>query len=390
MQMNRKDFLKNAIGTGVMISMPTWLLNCASGQRLAGSHNIDPLLNARENGLDTPILSAINVGITAPNPHNTQAWKFKILNDTEALLYVDENRILPETDPPARQIHIGQGTFLEHLAIGAKEMGYEADIQILPEGEYPLSEIGKKPSSKICLRKSSSSSGDVLYRYISTRQTDRTVYDGPIINDHEFEQIKSLVGNMHSKLGIINTEGEMSELKPIFYKAMEIECLNHHTYDESRIWFRYNDSEIYEKRDGISFRTSGMGWFKRKLAESFVGKSESAWHEKSNINAYLDSFNSAVNSSRAIVYWETQTNKQADWIKTGRDYARFQLAITSMGLRMHPMSQVLQEYKEMNQLSNEFNGKLSAKGRVQMLVRLGRGSQDFYAPRRDVRDMIIA
>ncbi|HNL02610.1 MAG TPA: hypothetical protein PKJ30_15975, partial [Leptospiraceae bacterium] len=69
--------------------------------------------------MSDPILIAINVGITAPNSHNTQPWKFRIISPLEMILYVDEKRILPVTDPPVRQVHISQGTFLELLSIGA-------------------------------------------------------------------------------------------------------------------------------------------------------------------------------------------------------------------------------------------------------------------------------
>ena len=39
---------------------------------------------------ETPILQAIAYGIHAPNPHNTQAWKFQLTSDTQTLLYIDE------------------------------------------------------------------------------------------------------------------------------------------------------------------------------------------------------------------------------------------------------------------------------------------------------------
>lgn len=60
-------------------------------------------------GLDSPILKAISYGVNMPNPHNTQAWKFKIISDTDMLSYIDESRLLPMNDPSTRQIHIGSG-----------------------------------------------------------------------------------------------------------------------------------------------------------------------------------------------------------------------------------------------------------------------------------------
>ena len=130
---SRKKFL---INSGIVLTVPLFLKYCATTEypRLTGKSGVDPVENANAEGIVDPILRAINVGITAPNPHNTQAWKFKITSPAEMTLFVDEKRILPITDPPARQIHIGQGCFLELLKIGAKQIGYDADIKILAEG----------------------------------------------------------------------------------------------------------------------------------------------------------------------------------------------------------------------------------------------------------------
>jgi hypothetical protein len=67
------------------------------------------------------------------------------VSDVEAVLYVDERRLLPATDPPARQIHIGCGRFIETLAAGASTMGYTTAVENFPEGLHGLEEVGRKP-----------------------------------------------------------------------------------------------------------------------------------------------------------------------------------------------------------------------------------------------------
>src|SRR5262245_3624691 len=80
----------------------------------------------------TPILQAITYGARAPNPHNTQAWKIEPLSNLENVLYLDEHRLLPVTDPSTREIHIGAGCFLESLATGMSGQGYVTNIELLP------------------------------------------------------------------------------------------------------------------------------------------------------------------------------------------------------------------------------------------------------------------
>lgn len=78
--------------TGVILTVPMFLKYCATTvyPRLTGKSGFDPIDNALAEEVQYPILKAINVGITAPNPHNTQAWKFKITSPLEMILYVDE------------------------------------------------------------------------------------------------------------------------------------------------------------------------------------------------------------------------------------------------------------------------------------------------------------
>jgi len=340
--------------------------------------------------LNTPILKSMGIGITAPNPHNTQAWKFKMLNDYECLLYVDEKRLLPETDPPARQIHIGQGTFLETLTIGATGFGFDSEIQYFPDGFYDFNEIGTKPVAHIKLTKSKTNDLDSLYDNLPKRQTTRTIYSGPIITKEEFYKIHSLVNSDEVKLGFINNENELKKLAAIFIKAMDIETNTYHLYDETKNWFRFSDEEIAKYNDGISLNSNGMSGLSKWFAEKFFLSSDS-WHSKRNKTIGLKSFQNAVESSRGLVYIKTDSNNQLDWVKTGRVYSRINLAATNLGLALHPMSQVLQEFPEMSETQNEFNSLLDIKkpARIQMIARLGRSDYRYIQSRRPVKSMMI-
>ena len=62
------------------------------------------------------------------------------------------------------------------------------------------------------------------------------------------------------------------------------------------------------------------------------------------------------------------------------------LAAAQLGLRFHPISQVLQEYPQMDQLLNEMNmlTGVAEPAKLQMPVRVGRTSQPGLSPRRDL------
>ena len=78
----------------------------------------------------------LSYAILAANMHNTQPWIVDLTGPGGLDLYVDQQRLLPETDPPARQIYISQGTFLENLKLAAQQYGYRTNIIYFPKGEY--------------------------------------------------------------------------------------------------------------------------------------------------------------------------------------------------------------------------------------------------------------
>ena len=80
-----------------------------------------------------------------------------------------------------------------------------------------------------------------------------------------------------------------------------------------------------------------------------------------------------------------------DWLKVGRDYARLALAVASLGLTSHPLSQVLQEYPENAEIQAEFNEVLGIRepAKIQMAVRVGRAERAYVARRRDPQDFLV-
>jgi hypothetical protein len=342
---------------------------------------------------DPPILQAIAYGIQAPNPHNTQAWKFELLSDTEALLYLDERRLLPTTDPPARQIHIGAGCAIETLAIGMSSLGYETDVAYLPQGAYGLEEIGHKPVARIGLRQSATVRSDHLAGFIAQRQTNRKPYTGPPLSYAEATRvIRAGVRADLIEVVIIDQPAEMRPLLDAFYKAMEIEVTTPHLYEETRTWFRFTERQRQARRDGLSIPQAGIDGLKRRAVESSLRNGNpKQWFSPRSIAPLLKTYRRGIDSAIGLVLLKTDTNNQLSWLEAGRSFARVQLTLTALGLTSHPYSQVLQEYPEMAQLQAEFNDLLGVREpeKIQMAVRVGRAKQAYVAWRRSPEDFVI-
>jgi hypothetical protein len=136
----------------------------------------------------------------------------------------------------------------------------------------------------------------------------------------------------------------------------------------------------------------GYGGIVEKLAEKSLNNGDSMiWHSSKNIRLTLKGINKGIYSSKGIVIFNTKTNTKTDWVKAGRDYARFNLAIARMGIVTHPYNQVIQEYQEMDELRQQFYEmpEVSGKGTTQMIVRVGRAKPTYRSWRKKPEDYIL-
>jgi len=358
------------------------------------SINVNAQYEKRTNPDDftKPVLKAIAYGITAPSPHNTQSWYLDTISDSEMLLYV--KHVLPETDPPARQIIMGAGCFIELVNIGMSKEGFTTMVDYLPQGDFQISanKMSDKPLAKITLIKDENKIKDVLYDHIYQRGTNRKPFKGKMITQNEFESIQGLMGNYHSQLQFVTGKDQMRPYLDIFSQAMEIETRTKATNEETRQKFRFSEKEIEEKKDGISLQQMGYDGIILKIASKSLNNGDSlTWHSEKNVKATMKGINKGIYSSKGIIFFKTATNTKLDWIKSGRDYARFNIAIAKMGIVTHPYNQVIQEYSEMEELQKKFKtlSKVKDGEKTQMIVRIGRAEISYKSWRKEVEDYII-
>jgi hypothetical protein len=209
--------------------------------------------------LATPIDKAIAFGCNAPNPHNTQAWKLRNASDLQTVLYADEARVLPATDPLTRQIHVGCGCFIETLSVGATSMGFGTTVESFPEGTYGRDEVGKKPVARITLTPAARTEPDQLSDFIYARQTNRRPFHGGApVSDQEFAETRQSVRESDVQVIGINDRAQMEPLLKIFDRGMVIETETRRMSEETRVWFRFNERERAGKRDGLSLPQMGL------------------------------------------------------------------------------------------------------------------------------------
>lgn len=385
--MNRRNFIK-IIGVGAgSVALSSNLISCDS------SATVDDYgWKGPEKSIGDIRMQVLAYAILCPNPHNKQPWIVRLTGPTSFSLYVDPERLLPETDPIHRQIHIGQGTFLETLAIAASGLGYKANINYFPEGMYGNSELINKPVAAIELIQEAGINKDPLFDYLLQRHSNKSEYDNYQLTQNELETLrKAHLQQSDYTLTFVDSPEGKATLVNTLTTAMQIEVGNRQRDMETIEMFRFNDKEARTFRDGFGVAQTGITGVKKFIAETFFLDRKKVEADPTEFGQQAIDITQKVSESTSTFAWLTSSgNTRLDQVKIGRDYCRMNLQTTLMGLAQHPISQVLQEYDDMRELQIEFKRSfdIPETDTVQMLFRIGKAAPVTHSPRRLVTQII--
>ncbi len=339
-------------------------------------------------------LTLISYGMLAPNPHNIQPWLIRLQGTDSFDLYVDQSRLLPETDPPARQVHIGQGTFLEGISIAGSAMGLQTDVELFPEGEYSNQIIEDKPVARVRIFRDKSVSKDPLVAFMKDRQSNKRVYRDETVPNKILDTVLGNLNNPDIQVAYTTQHRIRRVLSAQMKEAMAIETSEPGRHKETVDMFRFTDDEVFKTRDGFTIGNSGMTGLKRWLVEAlFLGTRKEAEATDSNFaKEGIELTGNQAESAAAFGWIISRRNRRQDQVKVGRLYMRINLLATQAGIVLHPMSQILEEYSEMGPLQNRFLATLGVPGEqtVQMLFRLGFADPVPHTLRRNVPQILIS
>ena len=325
--MNRRNFIKiTGLGVG-SIGLSSSLISCAdstSGEDF-GWNGPD------ENEKDIR-LQVLAYAILSPNPHNKQPWIIRLTGPSSFNLYVDRDRLLPETDPVYRQIHIGQGTFLETLAIAAGGLGYKAKIDYFPEGMYGNTELLEKPIASVELIQKPGITKDPLFSALLLRHSNKREYDHYRLSTAELNSLRDAHQQQSGyKLSIIDSPTDKARMVKVLTKAMQIEVGNIQRDKETIEMFRFNDEEAIKYRDGFGVAQAGMSGLTKIIAETFFLSREKVEKDSTEFGQQAVDMTEKTSESTSTFAWLSSAgNSRLDQVKIGRDYCRMNLQTTLM------------------------------------------------------------
>ncbi|MGL4441052.1 MAG: Acg family FMN-binding oxidoreductase [Bosea sp. (in: a-proteobacteria)] len=369
--MQRRDFLR-LVGGGTILA--------AISAGLVEAQVIDPTAAWSMAAVQDGDIRhrALAYAILSPNPHNRQPWLVDLRSPEQVQVFCDPERLLTQTDPFSRQIIIGLGAFIETFVIAASHMGRAVDVRLFPQG-FPTDRIDQRPVASLVM--GGPASPDPLFAHILTRRSVKAPYD--MTRTIPAEAINSLTTSPRKALHAIKVETDpeaVANMRGFMTRGGGIEVMTPRTWLESVELMRIGSAEIAANPDGISM---GGPMIETLLANGRISRAVMADTSSPVFRAGTERYTASTAATPAAIWYATPGNSREDQIEAGRAWMRIALTATSLGLSLHPMSQVLQEFAEMAAELAAFHDHVGVKApaRVQMLSRIGYGPTVGASPR---------
>lgn len=370
--MDRRQFVRLVGGGVVLAAGTTGLAGCSSSypKEALGAW-------AGPGGEADPRKRAVAYAITAPNPHNRQAWLVDLREANSITLYCDRERLLADSDPFGRQVLVGHGCFLELLVQALGEQGLVGDVQLWPQGDMPvqLRDWDQRPVARVVLR--SGRQTDPLFAQVLKRRTEKGLYDlKRPVPDTTLQALLTSVSQLPVQVQGTLAGPQVQALRELAWDAAMRDKSVERVAIETLRLLRVGPKEIAQHRDGVAANN-----FMARFADTFgmLDRNKIPPEGSPADKQMKEMYHGYTRTAMGWVWLSTAGNTRTQQVQAGRAFVRLQLKATELGLGCHPLSQALQEYPEMAPFYDKAHRLLlgksapasSADATVQMLCRIG-------------------
>jgi len=316
---------------------------------------------------NTKMEELIRYATLAANGHNTQPWKFRIM-DQAIEIHPDLSRRLEVVDPQDREQWISLGCALENLVIAAGAAGFASEIS------YPASE---QNYIKVNLQTATSQKTS-LFNAIEIRQSTRSEYRQEKLSNVMIDQIHSVSTEPGVMLKFIEDSTETEQVIEYLNAGNMQQYADKAFLEELIFWLRFNEKEALSSRDGLYSKCSGNPTVPRFLGEMFVSGTKPQKQAEADAKKLL--------SSSGSVVLATENDTPESWVRCGQVFERLSLHLTNLDLK----SALLNQPIEVPELRGEFQTAMGLGDNMpQLLMRYGVADAMPYSLRRPVEEVVI-
>lgn len=311
-------------------------------------------------------------GIKAPSGHNTQPWKFEVL-ENEIQIYPDFGRALPVVDADNHALYISLGCVAENIVLAAANKGYKARTNILKDdngAEYISIKLKTDPAV----------TKDGLFDYIGKRQVTRNAYKDIPVAPEDFQHLLKAAEMDGIRLLSFTSKQDKAALEAFIIEGNNLQFENSAFMDELISWIRFSQKEAEAKRDGVWHASMGFPRTGRKLGRLIMKRFVSPKSEAGR-------WKKIIAASAGFLLFAVEKNDPESWIKLGKAFQRFGLTATKLNISHAHVNMPCEEPRVRNKMAAAFglDGALPL-----LLIRYGYSKKMPYSYRRPVEAFVQA
>ena len=295
-------------------------------------------------------MALVQSGILASNPHNTQPWRFEVMDD-RIDLFADTSRHLGAMDPCLREMHIGLGCAVENMMLTAAATGYAVDLT-LDEGTLnsPADEPERSPVATLELTATEPQTS-ALYEAIPNRHTNRYAYVEESVAGETLQALTAL-SEENVKLFLFKRgDAAFDQLVAETVRATEWIIADSVMIHDSNRWIDRSWDELQREKDGPYIDVAGVPPLTRAFVKMMPA---AAMTDETLDNGWLGGTRTSLAATPVLgllavrdLYDKPQT------LRAGQLWQRMHLWATDQGLAMQPINQTPEVVDRQRQLEQE-------------------------------------
>ena len=358
-QLARREFLKLGLVTAGAVLI--------TGCQKAMDFDLSTSLLRSPNPANSKLKELVRYATLAANGHNTQPWKFKLLENTIEI-HPDTSRRLVVVDPQDREQWISLGCALENMVIAAEVSGLSSEI-VYPDENQNFIKVDFQSATPI---------SSALFDAIPVRQSTRSEYRVEVVGQDVLKKVYTTTTEPGVVLQFIEGKTETERVLENVNEGNLKQYADKAFLDELIFWLRFNKNEAFSSLDGLYSKCSGNPTVPRWLGEMFVSGTKP--------QSQADADAKKLRSSAGTVVLATESDNPESWVRGGQVFERLSLQLTSLGLK----SALLNQPIEIPELRGQFQTAMGmGSNQPQLLLRYGCAEAMPYSMRRPLDEVLM-
>jgi hypothetical protein len=294
-------------------------------------------------------LHVIELACRAPSVHNSQPWRWRVVDDATIELYADRHRQLPVSDPSGRNLALSCGAAVHHAFVSAQALGLTASIELMPDRDHAdhLATISLSSGTPTEAALES-------LRDLGERRTDRRRFTSWPVPDSRLDHLAKAAAGWGAHALPIKDVSARFRTEELMKRALAIQAGDPRFADEQRTWIAHSPV------DGMPLASTLPPVNGRP--PTHPGRFDYAR------DAAAPGIDPVVESSDGLVAICSAADDQRSWLEAGESLSALWLQATHDGLSAVPLSQVVEVSETRESLHQDvFDGM----AHPQVLVRVG-------------------